>query len=87
MANTTSAKKAQRVSERRHVFNMRRKSAMKTSVKEIGKSIAAKSASAASMLPQLQQAIDKAVKNHTIHKNTAARMKARIAKKISALTK
>ena len=72
---------------RRRVFNARRKSAMKDAVKVIGKSIVAKSTDAASMLPTLQKAIDKAVKKGTLHKNTAARMKSRIAKRLAALTK
>ncbi len=87
MANTSSAKKAQRVALRRRVFNARRRSAMKSAVKDIGKSIIAKNADAAKMLPTLQGAIDKAVKKGTIHKNTAARMKSRIAKRLAALSK
>jgi hypothetical protein len=35
MANTTSAKKAQRVAEKRRVFNARRKKAMKDAVKAV----------------------------------------------------
>jgi len=60
---------------------------MKSAVKDIGKAIAAKSAQAASLLPQLQMTLDKAVKHGTIHRNTAARMKSRIAKRIAALSK
>lgn len=85
MANTSSAKKAQRAALRRRVFNVRRKSTMKDTVKEINKAIAAKNADAAGMLPKLQKTIDKAVKQGTLHANTAARMKSRIAKRISAL--
>jgi len=42
MANTSSAKKAQRSALRKRVFNARRKGAMKDAVKEIGKLIAVK---------------------------------------------
>jgi small subunit ribosomal protein S20 len=87
MANTSSAKKAQRVALRRRVINSRRKSAMKDAVKGIGKALTAKSADAMNMLPTLQKAIDKAVKKGTLHANTAARMKSRIAKRIAALSK
>ena len=73
MANTSSAKKAQRAAKRKRVFNTRRKSAMKDAVKDIGKLITAKSADAGAMLPKLQKAIDKAVKKGVIHANTAAR--------------
>ncbi len=60
---------------------------MKSAVKGIQKQILAKSADAAKSLSGVQQAIDKAAKNGTIKKNTAARMKSRIAKRISALSK
>lgn len=85
MANTSSAKKAQRAALRRRVFNLRRKSEMKDLVKSVGKAVASKNADVANMLPKLQKAIDKAVKGKTLHANTAARMKSRIAKRIAAL--
>lgn len=87
MANTTSAKKAHRAASRRRVFNLRRASTMKRSVKDIRKAISAKSVDAASMLPTLQQALDKAAKSGIIKKNTAARMKSRIAKRAAAMAK
>jgi len=88
MANTSSAKKAQRGSVRKYVFNARRKKAMKDAVKEIGKLIGAKSGKdAAAALPALYQTIDKAAKNGTIKKNTAARMKSRLTKRAAALSK
>ncbi len=87
MANTTSAKKAQRVALRRRVFNARRKKTMKDAVKDISKLIESKSSKAAEMLPALQKAIDKAVKGRTINKNAAARMKSKIAKRLSAMAK
>jgi small subunit ribosomal protein S20 len=86
MANTKSAKKAQRVSERRYVFNARRKKAMKDEVKTVGKLVAAKKgAEAEKSLPELYKAIDKAAKNGTIKKNTASRMKSRIVKRLRAV--
>lgn len=87
MAKTSSAKKAHRVAGRRRVFNLRRKSTMKSSVKTVEKLIAAKSADAVKSFSGLQQTIDKAAKNGTIKKNTAARMKSRIAKRLAALSK
>jgi small subunit ribosomal protein S20 len=87
MANTSSAKKAQRVALRRRVHNLRRKSAMKASVKEMAKLVVAKNAKqAAAQLNALYQAIDKAAKSHIIHPNTAARMKSRAAKQFAALS-
>lgn len=83
MANTTSAKKAERVSERRYVFNARRKKAMKDSVRTTSKLVLAKNVKdAEKSLPALYKAIDKAAKNGTIKKNTASRMKSRIAKSL-----
>jgi small subunit ribosomal protein S20 len=88
MANTSSARKAQRVSTRRRVFNARRKKTMKDSVKEVSKKVLGKSAKeAAAILPDVYQAIDKAAKNGTIKKNTAARMKSRASRMVSSLTK
>lgn len=88
MANTTSAKKAQRAAEKRRIFNARRKKTMKDAIKSVEKMIAAKNASgAAKLLPEVSQAIDKASKRGTIKPNTAARMKSRIAKQVGALTK
>lgn len=87
MANTKSAKKAERVSDRRRVFNARRKKAMKDGVKKVSKAVAAKNVSEAEKsLPALYKALDKAAKNGTIKKNTAARMKSRIAKSLKKVS-
>lgn len=86
MANTSSAKKAERAAKRRHVFNERRKKAMKDVVKDIAKLISAKRAKEAeAKLPALYKALDKAAKGGTIKKNAAARMKSRISKRIRAI--
>jgi len=88
MANTTSAKKAQRAAEKRRVFNARRKKTMKDALKSVEKMVVAKDVSGASkLLPDLYQAIDKAAKRGTIKPNTAARMKSRLSKQVSALSK
>lgn len=88
MANTSSAKKANRSSLRKRVFNARRKKTMKDTFKTTSKLALAKDVAAAQKsLPDLYQAIDKAAKNGTIKKNTAARMKSRLTKRISALAK
>jgi len=86
MANTSSAKKAQRAAERRRVFNARRKKAVKDASKSMEKLVAGKKVKeATAMLPMLYKAIDKAAKNHTINKNTAARMKSRSARQLRAI--
>ncbi len=88
MAITTSAKKAIRVSDRKRVFNIRRKRVMEDLIKEI-RILAQKKDKKGfeTMLPQTVQAIDKAAKTKYIKKNTASRYKSRLAallKKISA---
>ena len=86
MANIRSAKKAHRASLRRRVFNVRRTKAAKDAVKDIARTIAAKDKKAAeAMLPALYKAIDKAAKGGTLKKNTAARMKSRLSKRVRAI--
>ncbi len=87
MANTSSAKKAQRSAQKRRVFNARRKKAMKDAVKDMGKFVLSKSIKeATATLPKLYKAIDKAAKEGTIKKNTAARMKSRAAHSLRSLS-
>ncbi len=88
MAKTKNAKKAERVSKRKYVFNARRKKTMKDAVKTVGKLVTGKDAKGAeASLPTLYKAIDKAAKNKTINKNTAARMKSRLTKRVQSLSK
>lgn len=71
MAITKSAKKAIRGSERKRVFNVRRKRAMHDATH--GETID---------LATAYQAIDKAMKRGVIKKNTAARKKSRLAARL-----
>lgn len=81
MPITTSAKKAERVSERKQVFNLRRSRAMKESMKEVTKAATAgKADEAVKLLPKAYQAIDKAAKRGVIKDNNAARKKSRLTK-------
>ena len=82
MANTSSAKKAARGALRKRVHNERRKRAMRSGVKDLRKLAGAKDASA--KLPEVFQAIDKALKRGVIKKNTAARMKSKLSKMIAS---
>jgi len=80
MAITKSAKKAIRSSARKHVFNLRRKSALYNATKALMKALAAKNiAEAEKLLPAAYAAIDKARKRGIIKANTAARKKSRLA--------
>ncbi len=73
------AKKALRASNRKRVFNVRRKNTMNDAVKQVRKLVAeGKKDEATKMLPEVYQAIDKATKRGVIKKNNADRKKARI---------
>lgn len=80
MAITSSAKKAIRVSARKHVFNMRRRKALSDTTKLLTKALAAKDvATAEKLLAGAYKAIDKAKKRGVIKSNTADRKKSRLA--------
>jgi small subunit ribosomal protein S20 len=84
MPITKSAKKALRSSKGKRMFNLRRKSNMQSVVKEYRKFLSAnKIEEAKKLIPKLQKAIDKAAKKGVIKKNTAARKKSRLVKKLS----
>ena len=86
MANTSSARKAQKASLAKHVFNVRRTRVMKSSVKDITTAIAGKQkAEAEKLLPAVYQALDKAAKRGVIKPNTASRKKSRLMAAIKAL--
>lgn len=80
MPITKGAQKAHRASERKRVFNVRRKSAMKDVTKEVQKAIAGgDTKKAKELLPTAYKAIDKAAKRGVIKDNTAARKKSRLS--------
>ena len=81
MAITSSAKKAHRASLKKRVFNLRRKRAVDTVVKEIRTLVSQKKlAEAQKLLPRAYQAYDKAAKEYTIKRGAADRKKSRLAK-------
>ncbi len=83
MPITRSAKKRIRNSATKQGFNLRRKKAMKTIVKDISKMVEDKNVKdAEAKLALAYKAIDKAAKGGVIKKNTAARKKSRLAKRI-----
>jgi len=83
MPITKGAKKALRASERKAVFNLRRKRAVKTEVKNIQALIKdGKSDEAQKALSSVYKALDKAAKMNTITKNHASRRKSRLAQAI-----
>jgi small subunit ribosomal protein S20 len=83
MPITKGAEKAHRQSERKRVFNVRRKGAMKEADKAIQKAVAGGDKnSAKELIAKAYKAIDKAAKRGVIKKNTAARKKSRITARI-----
>ena len=83
MPITKSAKKALRGSQKKRVFNDKRKNDMKEILKKTEAVIkAGKKDEALKMLPLVYKAIDKAWKRGVIKKNTAGRKKSRLVKRI-----
>lgn len=79
MPITKGAKKAHERSEKRRVYNVRRKGAMNDAVKGVHKALKEGDTKKASeMLPTAYKAIDKAMKRGVIKKNTASRKKSRL---------
>ena len=88
MPITKGAKKALRSSEKKKVFNTRRKKILKDEVKKIEKLVkAGKSKEAKEELSKAYKALDKATKMNTIKKNTASRKKSRLAKAVKKISK
>ena len=87
MPITTSAKKALRGSQRKKIFNLRRKSDIVSLTKQMKKFILEKKTEEAlALLPKFQKAIDKAVKSRVLKKNTASRKKSRTVSAIKRIS-
>jgi len=87
MPITRSAKKAHRQSLRRKVFNTRRKDKALSAIKSLKKlATAGDKKGAQALMPQVQKALDKAVKAGTLNKNTVARKKSRLSKLVKKLS-
>jgi small subunit ribosomal protein S20 len=85
MPITKGAEKANRQSQKKRIYNVRRKSVMSDVVKSVNKAITAgDAAKAKELLPQAYKAIDKAAKRGVIKDNTAARKKSRLSIKVKA---
>ena len=86
MANTLSAKKRIIKSEKARATNRARKSTIRTFTKKALNAAEAGDFEAAAKFEKVAQSlIDKAAKGSTLHRNTAARRKSRIAKRIAQL--
>lgn len=79
MAITKNAQKAERSSERKRIFNIRRKVTLHDTVKQYRDFMkAGKHAEAAALLSKVYKVIDKSEKRGIIKKNTASRKKSRL---------
>ncbi|MBE2179608.1 MAG: 30S ribosomal protein S20 [Chthoniobacterales bacterium] len=86
MANIKSAAKRARQTKVRTARNRSTLHNLKTLSKKTGSALAGKDkAAAAAEAKLLSSALDRAVKRGTIHRNTAARRKSSLARKLAAL--
>lgn len=87
MPNIKSAIKRAKTSEKRRLRNASRRSALRTAVKAVETAVANNDINAAREAFKLAaKKLDKAVTKGLLHKNTAARKKSRLAKKVNSLT-
>ena len=87
MANTYSALKRVRQTERRTEANQQNKSRLRHAIRALRRAISAKEGKTATeLLPKTFSVIDKSVKIGIIKKNTAARYKSRMHVHVKALT-
>lgn len=88
MANTKSAQKAARVTERRTAVNKARRTRMRSSWRSVEEAIAAGDAKMAQeAMKQAESETMRAVGKGVVHKNLASRKVSRLTKRISALSK
>lgn len=87
MPTSASAKKRVRQSEKRRLRNRSVRSNLRSNFRKVLEAIEAKDADAATKAyREMESRIDKAARKGVIHKNTAARKKARLAKRLQAIT-
>lgn len=86
MANTYSAIKRVRQTERRNEYNRKNATRLRHQIRAMRRVIQEKDAKkAAELLRQTFSLIDRAAKNGTIKKNTAARYKSKLHVRVKAL--
>lgn len=84
MPNTKSAEKRLRQASRRREHNRRIKSAIRTRTRRLLESDDAEEARV--LLDDLYSRLDRAAAKNVLHRNTAARKKARLARHVEKLT-
>lgn len=86
MANTYSALKRVRQTERRTEVNRKQKSTLRHGIRAMRRAITSKDAKAAGeLLPKTFSLIDRSAKRGIIKKNTAARYKSKLHLRVKAL--
>jgi small subunit ribosomal protein S20 len=84
MPNHKSAEKRVRQSERRRAVNRGNRTKLRTSIKKLRVSLAGSDKSqTAALLPKTVSEIDKAVQKGVLHRNAAARHKARLTARVN----
>lgn len=87
MANTVTAIKRIRITDRRTQVNKARKSRLRFQLRSIRRVLQTGNATeATAALPKLFSAVDRAAKAGIIKKNTASRYKSRLTTRVKALT-
>lgn len=87
MANHYSALKRARQTETRTAHNRANRSQLRTALRNLREAIAKGDAKAAgTAYSQTTSAIDKAIRKGVIHRNTAARYKARLHARVKAIS-
>jgi small subunit ribosomal protein S20 len=83
MAHSLSAKKRVRQNAKRRIINRARKSVIKTAIKGFEAAVSSGDKKAvAEQYKLIVKKLDKIASNKTIHKNKAARLKSRLARKL-----
>ncbi|NLW83198.1 MAG: 30S ribosomal protein S20 [Phycisphaerae bacterium] len=86
MAHSLSAKKRARQNAKARTRNRARKSIVKTQLKRYEQTLQASNLDAAQeQFKQLTRKLDKVSATSTMHKNTASRLKSRMARRLNAL--
>ena len=87
MPITSSAKKALRQNKTHRALNVKRITALKTTIKKFKKLLLSDKTAAQKFLPEVYAKIDKSAKTAIIKKNTASRLKSRLTIQLAKLLK
>ena len=80
MPNIKSAKKRVKVIKKKTLRNNIQKSILRTSIRKFKEAFANKASNIEEVFKNAMKAVDKAVSKKVLHRNTAARMKSKLAK-------